>query len=41
MYTIMKNLLASIITLLIFNNSFAQKSESELLKIMNSMLRKT
>lgn len=28
----MKNLLVSIITLLIFNNSFAQKSESELLK---------
>jgi hypothetical protein len=28
----MKNLLASIITFLIFNNSFAQKSESELLK---------
>ncbi|WP_223033723.1 hypothetical protein [Hanstruepera marina] len=32
LYTIMKNLLASITTLLIFNTSFAQKSETELLK---------
>jgi hypothetical protein len=32
LYTIMKNLLVTIIVLLIFNISFAQKSETELLK---------